>query len=422
MASPVKTSGATTFLVDPVLPSRDHAEREFLLVDNRRIWLVPLAVGAVLLLLSVVGWIVNPPQFYFSYLVGWSFCLTLSLGALFSVMIHHITSARWSVVVRRIPEMLAWSFPVLAILGAPILIGMHDLFHWTHHDLYVEGSEAYDPILAGKRPYLNTPFFLIRYVFYFVVWSYLAYRLYRFSLQQDLSADTELTARQKRVSGWGLPVFGVTLAFASYDLLMSLDPHWFSTIFGVYIFSGAFVSIHALIALIVIAFQRYSQGTLEGVVTIEHIHDLGKWMFAFTVFWAYIAYSQYMLIWYGNLPEETLWFEHRLSHGWEWHSLVLLLLRFVVPFVILLPRRSKRNVPLLAVMAVLILVMQWFDMHWLAMPVLHAENAGFHWLDFTCWLGLAGVFAGMFLFRAGRHSLVPRRDPYLSSSLRFENV
>jgi hypothetical protein len=382
-------------------------------------WYLPAALGIAMLVLSAVGWATDARQFYFSYLVGWAFCLSIAIGALFFVLINHLTRSRWSVVLRRIPEALIWSFPLLALLSIPILIGMHDLFHWTHAELYDPTDSHFDPVLAGKRGYLNTPFFLVRVVIYFVAWSAISYRLYALSVRQDVEGAGRSNARMRKVSAAGLVITAVTTAFASFDFLMSLDPHWFSTIFGVYFFAASFWVAHAVIALLAILIQR-NRG-LRGIISPERYHDLGKMMFGFTVFWAYIAFSQYMLIWYGNLPEETVWYRHRLEHGWEVHSAALLVAHFIIPFWVLLPRGAKRTVPVMAVMGVWFLVMNWFDLHWIAMPVLHPEHAGFHWLDFTCWLGLSGIFFSLVLFRLSRHSLVPQNDPNLAKSLHFTN-
>lgn len=336
------------------------------------------------------------------------------------MLIQHLTKAKWSVVLRRIPEALAWSFPMLFLLSIPILIGMHDLFHWTHAELLDPNNPAYDPVIAGKEGYLNTPFFIGRMVFYFLVWSYIAHRLYTLSVRQDVEPDRDIPALQRRVSAWGLALTAVTTSFASYDFLMSLDPHWFSTIFGVYFFGGSFWAAFAFIALTAILLQR--SGRLGQAITVEHYHDLGKFMFGFTVFWAYIAFSQYMLIWYGNLPEETVWYRHRLEHGWEFHSAALLLGHFVLPFWLLMPKWVKQTRSLMAIMAIYLFVMHWFDFHWLIMPVLNPEHAGFHWLDVTAWLGLFGLMASVFMYRLGRHSLVPQNDPYLEASIHFENA
>jgi len=233
---------------------------------------------------------------------------------------------------------------------------------------------------------------------------------------------------------------------------MSLDPHWFSTMFSVYFFGGCYWSAMALMILLVAWMQR-SGTALVGVVTKEHYQDLGKWLFAFTIFWAYIAFAQYMLIWYANLPEETIWYRHRLNNGWGWFSIALLVCHFIIPFVILLPRATKRNIPLLSFVAVWALIMHWIDIFWLAMPVYQspdvastalgiqaAENAVhagaqtlaeggailygpayFHWIDFACWIGLFGIYLGVALWRMTRHSIVPRNDPRLDMSLAFQN-
>ena len=420
MADSATRSSLLTALVDPLRPTADRAERPYRFTGSRTTWMVPLLLGVALLVVSVVGWLSDSHQFYFSYLVGWTFCLSLALGALFFVTIKHVTKAYWVVTVRRIPEVLLWSFPLLIILFIPVLFGIHDLYHWSHEGIADPTSEDYDEILAGKVAYLNMPFFLIRMVIYFAVWTYISYRLYTLSIRQDVDPDREIPVMQRRVSAWGLPLIAVTTAFASFDLLMSLDAHWFSTIFGVYFFGGAFLSAFCFTAFVALLLQR--SGMLGNVVTAEHYHDLGKLMFGFVVFWAYIAFSQYMLYWYGNIPEETIWFRHRLEHGWELHSLMLMVMHFILPFLILLPQAVKRSTTLLSVMAVWLLIMQWYDFHWLSMPALHPDHAGFHWLDFTCWLGLFGVFFGAFIWRLSRHPLVPQHDPLLGKSLRFENV
>jgi hypothetical protein len=259
---------------------------------------------------------------------------------------------------------------------------------------------------------------MIRVVVYFLAWSWLSRALYKQSISQD-GGNGEARAKMVKLSAIGLPVMAVTVSFAAFDLLMSLDPHWFSTIFGVYFFAGAFWTVHAFIAFI--ANYLHSKGHLKGVVTSEHMHDVGKFMFGFTVFWAYIAFSQYMLIWYGNLPEETVWFRHRLEEGWEIHSAVLLIMHFVVPFLILIPRFSKRMGSVMSFMAVYFFVMQWFDLHWLSMPVLH-HHAMIHWMDVTAFIGFAALFLGMVLYRLSRHSLVPHQDPQFAASVGHVNL
>ncbi len=418
MADTMKRNSILGGLVDPLRATRDAAKRAYQFRGDRRIWLVPVALGLALLGISFLGLLQDSETFFFSYLAGWSFLLTTALGGLFFLFFNHLTRAAWSVTINRLNEALVWAFPLLMLLGIPLLFGLHDLYHWTHEAVYDPSSPEYDEILAGKRAYLNLPFWGVRLFVYFAIWTFISYRLYTFSLRQDVDPDDSIPAKLRSTSAWGLPLSAVALAFASYDILMSLNPHWFSTIFGVYFFAGGILSAVAVITLLAILLRRGDM--LKGIVTREHYQDLGKYLFGFVVFWAYIAFSQYMLIWYGGIPEEAVWFQNRLQLGWEWHSAVLLLFHFVLPFFILLPRGTKRTIPIMFVMSVWLIGMHWFDIHWIVMPVLR-ESGGFHWLDFTCWLGLTGIFAGSLMYRLSRHPLVPQNHPYLQDSLRFEN-
>lgn len=426
MADTLQRSPLITSIIDPAAPTTGQVAHGRAFTGGNRGILIMTLIGLALLTVSIVVGFSESfrEQFYFSYLIGWTFCLSLALGSLFVVMIKHLVRAHWIVALRRIPEAAAASVPLLAILFVPVLIGLFDAHgpyhHWAVEGIADPGDSHYDEILAGKVSYLNRPFFLARIAVYFVLWTFIAGRLWWLSLLQDTTRDPAISARQRHLSAWGIPVTGVTTAFASFDILMSLDPHWFSTIFGVYFFSGAFMAAFAFTALCILIMQR--GGMLRDVVTPEHYHDLGKLMFGFVVFWAYIAFSQYMLYWYGGIPEETVWFKHRLEHGWETHSAALLVGHFILPFIIMLPRAVKRNALLLGIMAVWLLVMQWFDHHWLAMPVLHGEHATFHWLDITCWVALVSVFCGAMFWRISRHSIVCSGDPQLGKSLRFENV
>lgn len=418
-------------------------------IENRR-WLTPLISGVVLLVVAVIiGYSGAWKAFWSSYLVAYSFSLAILIGALFFVMVNNVARAKWHIVLRRIPETLAWSFPLMFLLGLPILLfGMHDLYHWTHHELFVEGSPEYDPVIAGKESYLNMPFFWIRFVLYFLIWSWLAYRLHRLSVLEDTKPDgaadhvgplTRLalslhmagTGQKKEVefgllrritSAWGILLSALATAFGSFDLLMSLDPHWFSTIFGVYYFAGGFVTAAAIILLTALYFRRH--GILVHTITDEHYHDLGKYMFAFTVFWAYIAVSQLLLIWYANLPEETIFFRHRAEHGWYAWSMLLLYGHFVLPFFLLIGRTIKRKKVGLALMAIWLVVMHFVDMYWLAMPSLYPDYVpyGQLGLNILCVLGFVGIFVGVFLWKIRLHSLVPYNDRSFSQSLAFENV
>ena len=453
MANPL-----TRLFLDPLDSDRERIARKYQLSGDFRWWVVPLGIGVACLALSLLGLAGDSQRFWYAYLVGWMFCVSISVGALFFLMIQHIVKAYWSVSLRRIPELLVANFPLLFLLGLPILLfGMQDLFHWTHADLYVVGGEHYDPILAGKQAYLNVPFFIARVVLYFALWSYLGLRMYTLSVRQDTEPTVENTLKLRKVSAWGIPLCAVGTSFASFDLLMSLDPHWFSTIFGVYFFAGSWLASCAVLVLIGLVLRR--SGVLETEITTEHYQDVGKFMFGFVVFWTYIAFSQYMLIWYANLPEEIQWYADRLSNGWETFTWALIIGHFLIPFFLLLPRITKRVLPFFAFMCVWVLVMHWFDLFWLALPTIAGEAAhtaaaqvaahaaevghtvvaradgvvgladvsssqpaGFRMVDFTAWFGMFGIFLGATFWRAGRHSLTPYNDPYFADSLRFENV
>ncbi|MEM1127112.1 MAG: hypothetical protein AAGI71_10705 [Bacteroidota bacterium] len=422
----VKSNGFLKAFTNPYAPTRDLAESGYQFTGGNRGMSMAYGAGFIGLAVGIAGALASKEgmqQLYMAYLVGWTFCVAIALGCLFFVIIQHLTKAHWSVTVRRIAEAMAYSFPVLALMGIPILFGLHDIYEWTHTELFADPeAPTYDYLIAGKRPYLNEPFFIGRMVFYFAIWSYLAYRLYTLSLRQDVEADPTIPAQQRKVSAWGLPVYAVTLSFFSYDALMSTYPHWFSSIFGVYYFTGGFFSALAFIILAALFLQRRGQ-MLHNAINVEHYHDLGKFLFSFfAAFWAYIAFSQYMLIWYAGIPEETVWYRYRLSNGWEYHSYALIAFHFVLPFLILLPRAAKRTLTLLGIMAVWALFMNFFDLHYIVMPVLHAKYGVFDFTALGFTVGLFGIMTGLFIQRLRAHALVPYNDPRLAKSLHFENV
>ncbi len=357
-------------------------------------------------------------QFWFAYLVGYMFTLSLSLGALLFVMIQHVTRAGWSVVVRRIAENMASAMPLMALLFLPIAIfGCPVLFHhWWHMELD-PAAAGYDAVLAGKHAYLNPVFFYIRAIIYFGVWIFLARWFCRLSLVQDENGDPGLTLKMSRFAAPGILLFAVTITFAAVDWMMSLNPHWFSTIFGVCYFAGSFMAFMGVLALVLLWLR--GRGYMGNVVNREHYHDIGKLLFAFMVFWTYVNFSQYMLIHYADLPEETLWFQERL--GWYWVGWALIVGHFMVPFAFLMSRHVKRNMPLLAVASIFMLVMHWLDMQFIIMPTLHHQPHP-HWVDFTTWLGLTCLFLGFAVMVTRRVPLLPVRDPRLKESLRFVNV
>jgi hypothetical protein len=307
------------------------------------------------------------------------------------------------------------TLPLFAVLFVPVLIGMGELFPW------VQGiAEGKDHLLLGKAPYLNTSFFVVRAAVYFVCWSAIAMVFFLRSRGQDVTAATSVSVGLRRLSGPAVIVLAITQTFAAVDWIMSLDPYWYSTIFGVYWFAGSFVSFFALVTLIVVFLRR--AGFLKEVVGLEHFHDLGKLLFAFTVFWAYIGFSQYFLIWYGNIPEETIFFRHRLEGSWTAVSLLLAAGHFIVPFFFFMPRTIKRRPALLAAGASWMLAMHAVDVYWLIMPVLHPHGASISLLDIAAFFAVGGLFVGALSWLMLGSPLVPVGDPRLSESLSFENV
>jgi hypothetical protein len=364
-------------------------------------------------------------RFLGSYLTAWVYWLTIALGGLFFTILHHLTRAGWSVVVRRLAEHVAATLPVLAALFVPIAVGAASLYHWM-------GPEAAsDSLIQGKADFLDPPFFYGRSAAYLVVWSLLGWWYWKRSLAQDASGDPAVTRRLQTFSAPAMVLFAVTLTFAAFDWVMSLDPHWYSTIFGVYIFAGSTVAILSVLSLLAIftsgTGKKGHRGPLAGVVNAEHLHDLGKLLFGFVVFWAYIGFSQYMLIWYGNIPEETVWYAHRMEHGWDLATYALVIGHFALPFLYLLSRDVKRHRVTLVVAAVWMLALHYLDLFWLVIPAAAPIGAepfhfGFVWYDFVNLLAVGGITFGAFGWVARRRPLVPVADPRLPESLTFENM
>lgn len=382
----------------------------------KKVSAIGFAVGAIGVAATLVGTMSDPTQAFGSYLFAFLLFLSLALGSLFFVLLHHITAARWGVTVRRIAEAAMSTLPLFAILFVPLVFGLTHLFEWL-------GPEAAtDEVIQGKAGYLNLTFFSIRAVLYFVIWSGLAIYMSRKSVAQDKGDGAASLAAMKTASAPAMALFGLTITFAAFDWVMSLSPHWFSTIFGVYFFAGAIQGALALLIVVTMLLQR--GGLLHGIVTIEHYHDLGKLLFGFTIFFAYIGFSQYFLIWYANIPEETFWYLARWEHGWAPVSLGMIFFAFALPFVWLLTRHAKRNLGPLLVGALLVLAGRVFDLYWLVMPSLdhHQHGPQVTWMNFTAVLGIGGMFVGLLALRLAKHPLIPVGDPHLRSSLDFENA
>jgi hypothetical protein len=357
----------------------------------------------------------NPKQFFFSWLVSFLFFLSLALGALFFVLVQYASQGGWGIVVRRIGETIFATLPALAVLVLPLLVGLRDLYSWA-----VPGAAEHDALLRWKAPFLNVPFFLIRAAVYFGAWCFIALLYYRVSRSQDATGDAAASARLRRLAGPAIIVLALTQTFASIDWIMSLTPHWYSTMFGVYFFAGSFVGFIALLSVIAPAMR--GAGLLDTVITAEHLHDLGKFLFAFTAFWAYIAFSQFFLMWYANLPEETIWYKARLEGSWKMMTILLMAGHFGVPFFYLMGRAVKRKGWTLAVGGAWLLAMHFVDLYWQVMPTLHPDGVRPAVLDVAAFLTIGGCFVAAASWLMRRQALVPLRDPRLAESLAFENA
>ncbi|OFV83453.1 MAG: hypothetical protein A2Y78_10410 [Acidobacteria bacterium RBG_13_68_16] len=394
------------------------AEKRHLGALGERLWRRLALAGTAALLVSVAIAALGAEswrRFFFAYLVNFAFVLSLALGALYFVLLHHLTHSGWSVVVRRVGEALTAALPLLALLFIPVLLGLKELYPWSQ-----TAVAAADHVVHGKAAYLNVPFFVVRWAVYLAAWIVTGRFYFRRSLLQDSSGDTSLTLQMERRAGPAMVLFGITLTFASIDLVMSLDPRWFSTIFGVYYFAGSVVGIYALLTAVLFALQ--GSGFLRNAVTVEHYHDLGKLLFGFVVFWAYIGFSQYMLIWYANIPEETGWLAHRQENGWGWVGLLLVFGHFLIPFVALLSRAPKRRPRLLAAVAVWMLAMHWVDVYWLVTPAVSPGSPLPRLVDLTLLVALGSLLLAGAAYAVRGRSLVPERDPRLEESLAFENA
>lgn len=351
----------------------------------------------------------------YSYHVGAMITLGLCLGPLGVVMIFHLVGAGWSITLRRQFEnaaTLVW-LPLALLLFSAIFKG-GELFHWMH--------PTGDPVLAHKAGYLNPKFFYARFVIYAIIWGVLAYRLFALSRLQDQTGDKWLSNKAKFTSSWGMLAFALSVAFAGFDLLKSLDYHWFSTMFGVYFFAGNMIAGLSLMAVLLTVLRL--SGKLNGLVTGEHFHDLGKLMLGFTIFWAYIGFSQYFLIWYANIPEETGWMNVRKQGGWEKLGMLMMFGHFLGPFIIMLFRDVKRSYAI-AVVGVWMLAMHCIDIFWVVRPIPFVADATdkmhISWVDFAGVLGPVALFLGLLLWRVGKSPLIPMRDPKLHEAIEHKN-
>jgi hypothetical protein len=383
------------------------------------------AIGIIGLLAAVLLGFFEKDQFhrfFYSYMVGFLFFLAIALGGLFFVMLQHATKAAWSVSVRRIAEWFASSLPLMAVLSVPILasvvVGQGKLYPWATDDW----AKLHESTFKGL--WLGRGFFLARAVLYLAIWSGLGVWFWRQSVKQDQTGDIELTKKMQHAAPVGLILFGLSLTFFAWDWIMSLDPTWYSTIFGVYFFAGCALAVFSSLVIVVRLLQ--GKGFLVNSVNIEHFHDLGKYLFGFTFFWGYIAFSQFMLQWYGNIPDEVGWFQKhgastQLPNAYSPVVITLLIAHFVIPFPGLLSRHVKRNGASITFWAVWVLAGCWLDIYWLVMPLFDDQNVTFGLIDIAVFLGIGGVFVAFVIHRASQYAVRPLKDPRLSDALAFQN-
>ena len=376
-----------------------------------------LVAGGFGTLISLVGLVAWKQQFAFSWLFGCFYFLTICVGALFWTCLHHATDAEWSTVVRRQTENIGKLLPIIVLLFLPILLFCtKDLWQWWDKPL------GEDPVLDGKRGYLNHGFFFIRYFAYFCLLTWVSSSLYKRSTAQDFDGAAKHTLIMRKFGIGGIPALALCITFAAVDYLMGLDYHWFSTMWGVYLFAGAAGSSMALLVLIVTGLKK--QGYLS-VVNDEHFHIMGKFLLAFTIFWAYIGFDQYMLIWYSNIPEETIYFRLRNTESWWYFSQALVVCRFFLPFPVLLFQYTKmtKKWNILKWVSIWILLMQFLDIYVIVLPALH--RTGFSPLgfisDLAAWIGVGGILGWFFFQTIVKSYLFPTRDPRLLGSLKLTN-
>jgi len=368
-----------------------------------------LGIGLVLMILAFA---VNTQRAFFDYLWMYMFLVSIGVGSLALVALEYLVGATWSTPFRRISEFLASIIPVLAILVIPLFFGMHDLFHWTHPETLQN-----DPLLQSKASYLNVNFFIVRVAIIFVIWLAFYFLFIRNSQKQDVTKDPALTRQSIKLSAIFAILFIVTISVTAIDWMMSLEYHWYSTMFGVYYFAGTLYVSFAVAAFFAVKLNE--NGYLSERLSNNHYYSFGAFMFAFNIFWAYIAFSQYMLIWYADIPEETFWIIMRMKGSWAYFSIGLVFVHFIIPFLILLPRSSKVRPGLLTKMAVWFVLAHFYDLYWLIMPTYFTEGFVFGWSELGFLMFAFGLIITVFRIRAAKTNLVPVGDPKLESGLNF---
>jgi hypothetical protein len=377
-------------------------------LDRVRRRALPIAIGGAVL--CIAGAALDPSQLLRSYLIAVMFWLSIAAGCSAILMLQYVARGAWGVVTRRTLEAASRTLPALGLLFTPILIGLPRLYIWAD-----ESIAHADPHIHHKAAYLNVPFFIGRALFYFVVWSAFAFALNRLSNEQDRTGDPNLQERTRRVSALGLIAYCVTMTFAAFDWLMSLSPHWVSSIFGVYVIGGQGVATMAFAVIAALFLSR--REPMASALRTRHFHDLGKLLLAFVMLWSYFGISQFLIIWSGNLPEDSPWFIDRMRGGYKWVSLALVAFHFALPFMILLSRDTKRNAKRLASVAGFLLVMRLVDLYWLVAPAFHPKQVVVHPLDLLAPITIGAIWVWLVAGELKKKPLLPAREPMLAEAL-----
>ena len=371
-----------------------------------RVQRIAVGVSAAALVVCVLAGFGNLTQLLRSYLVAYVFWVGGALGCLAILMIHHVTGGAWGVAIRRLLESGARTLPTMAILFLPIAFGVRRLYEWAQPE-----RVAQDPLLQHKALYLNVPFFLARTALYFLAWSLVVRALTRWSLRQDASFDPVPGQRLELISRGGLLLMGLTMTFAAVDWTMSLQPHWYSTIYGVIFMGGCALTAFAIVIPTVALLSV--NPPVAGHVSDDQLSDLGKLLLAFVMLWAYFSLSQFLITWSGNLPEEITWYLDRIQGGWLWVIIAIVLFQFVMPFVLLLSYRLKRRARSVATVALMLIVIRFVDVFWIITPAFDPGRLTVHVLDLAAVLAVGGFWVWLFVRQLEGRPLLPLRDPTL---------
>ena len=386
----------------------DYVKKDIPPIINK----IGYGLTAIGLILVILAYFSDPTRSAFNNILLLMFVTSIGLGSLFLVALEYIGGAVWSTPFRRVAEVLASTLLIVPILAIPIYFNLHDVYHWTHLEVV-----AVDEILSHKSPYLNESFFTARIIGYFVIWILFYFIITKNSEKQDKSKDQSLTKKNIRNSAIFIPFFAITITFASIDWMMSLEPHWFSTIFGVYYFAGTFLAALAIITFLVVYLNE--KGVFGNGVVSDHYYSLGALLYGFINFWAYIAFSQFMLIWYANLPEETFWFLNRWEGSWLVYSIIFVLIHFLIPFFALVSQPSKTNASRLKFMSIWLLVAHFMDLYFLVMPTFTPDGIVLGWIELGFFLLEFGIVFLVFSIKSKSVNMLPIGDPKLKRGLDF---